>query len=91
MGDEHEQEYTVTDLGWDVAVSLDWITPILQFAGEAAGLVMVEGTGQEINALRSRGIRVYNPMAIVGTGGGYLFQLAKKDVARAQKILGGKR
>ena len=92
MSDEQQdQGYTLVDLAWDGVVSFDYITPMLQFAGEAAGLVTVEGTGREINILRARGVRVYNPMAIVGTGGDYLFQISKGDVKRVQKMLGGRK
>ena len=81
--------YTLSDAAWDVGCSFDWITPILQWVGDIGGLVTVEGTAAEMKALQAKGVRCYNQMAIIGTGTGYLWQIRKADVKRAQKVLGG--
>ena len=79
------------DVLWDIGCSFDWISPLLQFLGDAAGLVSVEGSAAEIKKLQAKGIRCHNPMCIVGTGGnGYLWQISKSDLKRAQKVLGGR-
>ena len=85
-----DDEYKPSDLLWDIGCSFDVISPILQWIGDLGGLVTVEGTKAEIQALKKNRIHVYNPMAIVGTAGGYLWQIHKRDLKRAQKILGGK-
>lgn len=79
-----------SDVLWDVGCSFDWISPLLQWLGDARGLVTVEGTKAEIQQLKRHRIPIYNPMAIIGTDGGYLWQIRKQDQKRAMKILGGK-
>ena len=86
----NDEQYKPIDLIWDIGCSFDVISPILQWIGDLGGLVTVEGTRAEIYALKKKGIKTYNEMAIIGSAGGYLWQIHKRDLKRAQKVLGGR-
>ena len=74
-----------------VGANFDFFTPAAQALMEAGGMVPVYGTFAEMEKLRSRGITCHMPLADTFDGEGYLWMLTRKDYARAQKILGGRR
>jgi hypothetical protein len=85
---DKERGYNLTDAIGDTICAFDWISPVLQWIGDLGGMVTVEGTQGEMRALQKHGIKCYNQFAIIGTVGGYVWQIRRQDVKRAQKVLG---
>ena len=74
------------------ALSLDWITPLLQMGYEfLGGCVPVTGTGTELTKLQRAGVRCRAPMFIGHLGDDeYLWQIPKSQLQYAYRVLGRK-
>jgi hypothetical protein len=72
---------------YEIGVSFDWITPLLQIVNMARGHKGLIVTVEEMERLRRVGISCRAPMRDVMTGE-YLIQLSRSDYKLACRVLG---